>query len=499
MRTYRYRTVATFFIVGISVCLSQSVSAAGQATVNSLNAQIAANPEVLDYLIQDVCVDASDRPIVGDPATCSPRRNVRVGEKVPYIVTDMDTVNGNTRYQALFSYPVPGTDDQLKVLTSKMMTNAARPVINSGFTFGFDVTRDGFDLLDTSGSYISAIRTSDGGCYDQKISQDANNRRNGWILFPTSGVNTGSLINHNILINRINVSPAVPSNCPLVSQATNNEAQDIWNPPVATTFHSGKNMQSVQTYHVAHWNLSQQNNAIEKFYFTKQYGFTRWEAWIPLSRCIAESGASSPRCNPTHAQNILKGRCDPNTGTTSWGNQTWVRVDCRDTTHYLQLTTPQLPVTSVMAQNNGLVDINSQSVFDAYELVLAGNQNFSHVVGNANGNTWEAAQGVTGHMTYGPYTTALPAKNLTAYFKLVTGAVGGTTPVFNIDIYDATSNQILATRYMTRADFSTANVEQSVPLAFNMTGRAGHAIEFRVWTYGSNYVRVNKVVIQPTP
>jgi hypothetical protein len=467
--------------------------------VNTLNTQIAGNPETLDYLIQDVCVDASDRPIAGDPATCGTKRNVRIGEKVPYIVTDMDTANGNTRYQALFSYPVPGMDDQLKVLTSKMMTNAARPVINSGFTFGFDVTRDGFDLIDTSGSHVSAIRTSDGGCFDQKISQDASNRRNGWILFPTAGVNSSSLINHNILINRINVTPPVPAGCPLVSQTVNNETQDIWNAPVATTFHSGKNMLSVQTYHVAHWNLSLQNNAIEKFYFTKQYGFTRWEAWIPLSRCIAENGSASPKCNPAHPQNILKGRCDANTGTTTWGNQTWVRVDCRDTTHYLQLNTPQLPVTSVMAQNNGLVDIHSQSVFDAYELVLAGNQNFSHVVGNAQGNAWEAAQGVSGHMTYGPYITTLPAKNLTAQFRLVSAAVGGTTPVFNIDIYDATSGQVLASRYLTRADFTTANVEQSIPLTFNMTGRAGHAVEFRVWTFGSNYVRVNKVVVQPTP
>lgn len=494
------RNKKAFVVVGVAALFVSlfSWTYAGQSTVNSLNALIASNPETLDYLIQDVCVDALDRPIAGDPAVCGTHRNVRIGEKVPYMITDYHT-DWNQRFQGLFSYPVPGTDGTLKVIATKVMTDAQRPVLDAGFQMSYSVTRDGFDLIDTSGSHVSSIRTSDGGCLDQKISQDSSNRRNGWILFPTSGVGTGGLLNHNILLNRINISPAPTSTCALTQYTSNNETQDIWNPPVATTFRSGKTLNAVQTYHVGDWNLTLTENSIEKFYFTKEYGFSRWEGWIPLAKCEQQHGAGSKYCTPSHPEYPLKGRCEISSALATWGNQTWVRTDCRDTTYYVGLTTPQIPLTSVMAQNNGLVDIDSASVFAAYEKVLAGNQDFQHVVGTASGTGWQASAGVSGYLTYGPYITSLPAQSLTAYFKLVSDTVGGGTNVFYIDIYDATSGQILGTRLVTRADFAAANVEQTIPMNFSMAGRAGHQVEFRVWTYGSNYARINKVVIQPTP
>jgi hypothetical protein len=482
-----------------------------QAIVNNLNAQIVSGNLTLDYLIQNVCVDASDRPIPGDPVTCGTSRNVRIGERVPYILTDFDTANNNTRYQGQFSYPVVGVDGLLKVLSLKQLIGAGRQTLDSGFQFSFDQRRDGYDLIDVNGSYVSAIRTSDGGCFDQKISQDSSTRANGWRFMPTTGSSPGSLVNHNIRFDRL-VQPAqgLPLACQnanLVngvyspaSSVTDNSVQSIWNPPVATTFESGKILNSIQTYHVAHYDLTLTNNAIEKYFFTREYGYSRWEAWIPQGRCFNENGASSPICFPNSSINNLRGRCNPNTGYANWGNQTWVRIDCRDATSYLALNTPALPLDNVVGQSNGLVDLNSESVFNAYELVLRGNQDFSHQVGFQNGNSWTGSVSTSGFLSYGPYTTSLPSKLLTADFRFISDSnAAPNVPVVNFDIFDATSGALLGTSLVSRQSLASANLEGSFKINFDMTGRQGHAIEFRSYVYGASNVRLNKVVIQPTP
>jgi hypothetical protein len=45
-------------------------------------------PAVRDYLVMDVCVDAQDRPVPGLPTQCARHRDVREGESVNYFVAD---------------------------------------------------------------------------------------------------------------------------------------------------------------------------------------------------------------------------------------------------------------------------------------------------------------------------------------------------------------------------------------------------------------------------
>lgn len=320
--------------------------------IDQLNEQIKSGGAGLDYLIQDVCTDASDNVIVGDPATCARHRNVRIGEKIPYLRTDYDTIN-NVTYQALFSYPVPGTDGKLKIITPK--SNQTR--FNADYKFNITVERDGYDLADVSGTYVSFIRTSDGGCYDQKFSS-ATGRTNGWISYPLN-ITEGALT-HTTYIDRI--SPILPSGCERSSRSTN--TRTVWNVPHNLGYETGKVLSTIQSYHFAQANLSAQNNALEKFFFTKEYGFTRWEAWMPLSRCNSE--LTPNRCDPNRADYFLKGRCSSSVSPsiTSFGNQTWVRVDCRDNTRYLQLNTALIPLDNNMARINGLIDIDSPSVLN---------------------------------------------------------------------------------------------------------------------------------------
>ncbi|WP_041233111.1 hypothetical protein [Cylindrospermum stagnale] len=311
---------------------------------------------------------------------------------------------------------MPGTDGVLKIVVSKNMQGNFNP----SFQYNFLQSRDGYDLIDTSGSYISAIRTSDPGCYEQKFALNSVQRTNGWIFFAPGG-GAGSKL-HNIILTRLD--PAPPSPCiaantvngvyQSVSQVTDNSVQDIWHSPTAISFESGKQLQSIVTYHVANYDLTRQNNAIERFFFTREYGFTRWEAWIPLSRCTSENGANSPVCNPYSPQNLLKGRCEvsnPIPGTSIWGNQQWVRVDCRDSTNYIALSNPVIPLTSTMARTNNLLDVDSDSVFAAQPVVSWNVQGAGsyHVAGNDNFTGWEiAANSQYNVLTYGSYVQGLP-------------------------------------------------------------------------------------------
>src|SRR6478672_7695739 len=45
---------------------------------------------LIDYLVQDVCEDSAERAVAKDPASCPDRRDIRVGERTPYILTDYD-------------------------------------------------------------------------------------------------------------------------------------------------------------------------------------------------------------------------------------------------------------------------------------------------------------------------------------------------------------------------------------------------------------------------
>jgi hypothetical protein len=120
------------------------VLSAGLAAIASLStAQAGPDPELMDYLIQDVCVDGSDHAIAGDPAACANHRNIMIGEPSPYIVTDFDR-NANATYEAMNSIPVVGMDGLVKILYPKNLQGN----FDSGFKFSFVPSRDGYDLLD---------------------------------------------------------------------------------------------------------------------------------------------------------------------------------------------------------------------------------------------------------------------------------------------------------------------------------------------------------------
>jgi len=338
-----------------------------------LNTQVSGSP-VLDYLVQNVCIDASDRIISGDPAVCPMSRNVRIGEKVPYIMTDFDRRSG-ARYQGNFSYPVVGEDNTLKIVWVKQLTGAGRPVLDANFQYSFDETRDANDIIDVSDTFISAIRTTDPGCYDQKFSTAApdgttGERTNGWRFMPSGALPASiGLVGHTLKIDPLS-SPR-PAGC---NGGLGLSVLTVYQPPQPITFESGRTLMAIQTTHVTDANFDNVNNAIEKFFFTRQYGVTRWEVWIPQAKCVQERG-NDPICYPLERDNRLHGLCptrvpnadgsfnptaplSPLPGYVVLSATPYVRIDCRDASGYLAINTASFPVDVTTGSKNSLVDVS---------------------------------------------------------------------------------------------------------------------------------------------
>jgi hypothetical protein len=362
-------------------CLAAiSVSAIAQtcppaSLVDKLNTDIAASL-VLDYLIQNVCIDANNRPVTGDPAVCALSRNVKIGERVPYITSDVDRRNNGARYEGHFSYPVIGEDGALKIIAVKQLTGPGRAVIDSNFAYSFDETRDAYDLIDVSDTFVSAIRTTDPGCLDQKFSSAdpatgvASKRTNGWRFMPTGALPTAlGLVQHTLKIDAL--SPTRPAGC-VGGLGLNVLA--VYSPPQPIKYESGKTLMTIQTSHVADANFDNVNNAIEKFFFSREYGLTRWEAWMPQAKCIQDNPGNSI-CYPLEQDNRLHGLCptkQPNAdGSFSAGNALtplpgyvvlgstpYVRIDCRDASSYLPLNMPALPIDPTTGRRNAVLDVS---------------------------------------------------------------------------------------------------------------------------------------------
>ena len=357
------KSAGWIFAVGVGGTIAASaVAPEQQPKAPVAQTQVIKPPAFLDYLIQDVCVDGEQRVVNGDPAVCATHRNVELGEKIPFVVTDFDHAS-QISLSAVSSVPVRSKDGAIMVLVSKGLEGRYTP----DYKFSFSRERDAFDLIDISNSqYASIVRTFDGGCFDQIFSRNGKaagmaNRAGGWILFPRSSSAAELPENGSVRLKtyRMQVSPGLP-------QCANNEAtgMSFWAKPARYTFETGKTLSALRTEHFAAADLTDPVNSFERFYFTREYGMTRWESWWTVAHCHATLGRESPRCGQTPG-NPLRTRCDKlklpsnqTSGLEQWGGQGWVRMDCRDTTRYVPLAQPQLPLSPEMGRGDGLIDID---------------------------------------------------------------------------------------------------------------------------------------------
>ncbi|WP_437753664.1 M57 family metalloprotease [Sorangium sp. So ce1389] len=124
-------------------------------------------------------------------------------------------------------------------------------------------------------------------------------------------------------------------------------------------------------------------------------------------------------------------------------------------------------------------------------------QSLPHIIGRADADGWSAdvAQDPAGYLQFGPYTTQVTAGVHTAIWNLmIDNNTADNQAIVKVDVYDATTGTVLASRNITRRKWTSAFQYQAFSLPFTMdTARAGHQIELRTFWYRYAYIREQSV------
>lgn len=93
-------------------------------------------------------------------------------------------------------------------------------------------------------------------------------------------------------------------------------------------------------------------------------------------------------------------------------------------------------------------------------------------------------------MNFGPYTTEVVPGPRTAVFRLqVDNNTADNYRILYIDVYDATAGRVVASRYIRRREFTSANRWQDFRLSF--VAETTRRYEFRVKWLGGAYVKID--------
>lgn len=125
-------------------------------------------------------------------------------------------------------------------------------------------------------------------------------------------------------------------------------------------------------------------------------------------------------------------------------------------------------------------------------------ENLPHIVGYADRNGWAAnVNTASGHMTYGPYVTDIATGARVATWRMAIDVRNASNDqIVTLDVYDSTAGEQLASRSISRLEWSADQSFQVFELPFIMAAsRAGHALEFRTYYHGNSYILVDKIGI----
>lgn len=272
--------------------------------------------DVTRFLTEDVCTDASNNPIPGDPATCSTHRDVRFGELIPYMRTD-------NRGSAGMSVPVQHIDGSLLFAFMKDFTanQYLRPLAAYN---NWDIassppdptyapnglkTWDGLDLVEADGANVSISGTLDAVHGFHPWFNTSCGTDDAWTLFPSSVALGQNGTIASVLRWDYTFALTNPLGCP-TAHFNLTSAWEFASQPF--TYTGGKSLPSLVSW--VETDNGGNDKSYEVYYFTDEYGFTRWESWnsSPDGGVIACSGGSS--------QKVLNG-------------VTLYRHDCRDWTY----------------------------------------------------------------------------------------------------------------------------------------------------------------------
>lgn len=128
--------------------------------------------------------------------------------------------------------------------------------------------------------------------------------------------------------------------------------------------------------------------------------------------------------------------------------------------------------------------------------VFEAERDLSHQVGRREGSGWAAntTDDAPGYMCFGPYTQRIPSGLHQAVFRLlVDNNTHDDAVVTVVDVHDATSGRVLASRSIRRREFSATFAYQDFTLSFS--SQAGHSLELRTHWTDRSYVRQDRVEV----
>lgn len=262
---------------------------------------------IQDYLVQQVCDNGSGGHTNGDPYYCpSTARKLNIGESLPY--HKWDGTSSATASQISNSYPIKDLFGRTRVIQMKHFNNQNAFVVPN-----FDASYptpglSGYDVLIADGNYVSAAGTYDPGAGWQPFwGTTTCSLSDSWIYAPKTLTVPFSQGSQTSLLGS---SPQ----CPPIAGLTN--AYTVWNYYSSyNQYESGKTLNTIKAWHFAGTNVNAPS--FELFYFTKQYGQTRWEAWN--STVSNYNPAALSRCNSGTSG-----------GSIVFGTTKYYLVDCHD-------------------------------------------------------------------------------------------------------------------------------------------------------------------------
>ena len=231
----------------------------------------------VDYLIQEVCV-VNGQVTALDPLYCpGTTRKLMIGEKLPY--HKYDEAEPSIYTQISDSFPIGDIYGRLRVVQTMFFTlDSAIPLFDASAFRHIDpnnpssatIGMASYDLAIADGNYTSIAGSYDtGGGWKPFWSNASCGLGDSWIIAPKTYTIPFGQGNNTSSINFL--SPQCPTNNSFSDTLT------IWNFYQGLGYHSGKFLDTIKSWHFA--GNSVDSGSIEVFYYTKQYGKTRWEQW----------------------------------------------------------------------------------------------------------------------------------------------------------------------------------------------------------------------------
>lgn len=306
------------------------------------------------FLIQDVCVDANDQPTLDDPYACPygmQRRNLKVGENLTYQKHDKPDGGNPIGFQNSASLPPLSN---LFISTMNMVEGPAL-AYQAGYA-NFDPR--GFNIAKAGANWYSFVGTKDGSLpYTQGFFNTDCLLQDSWLLFTKDVLILPKGVGASALATVWGAPSCDKTLLPPIQYWPRANTQGLLE-SAPLTYSSGKTMETITSYH---WGLNPDGTAdhLEKFYFTDQYGLTRWERWK-----VGSGTENISPCNgPSKIDNLI-------------------RVDCRDWTYVDPLPAPvsvfsQFQMSTLFPDYNLLKDPEFRAVTDAPAAAIGAWKRFS--------------------------------------------------------------------------------------------------------------------------